>query len=178
MEEVNTILEPQADYPDSQEARRTQEAFDLLTLVNQSYQALNIGRLDSIEDLRRAVEDVDSVRKSFIEKNSPSGTDSFGLASTITSSEELDTYVRMVSFFDKRKPEQGIRWEMFKVTKGALILKSPSELEAQEQQHRQREAVARVIQALEEAEALGLEVFQDFDSSLIYRDQQGYHPRF
>lgn len=177
MKELNTFLEPQSGYFEDQEAQRAREAFDLLTLVNQSYQALNIGRLDSIEELRRAVEDVESVKKSFIEKNSPSDTDSFGLASTITSNEELDTYVRMVSFFDKKKPEQGIRWEMFEITEGILNLKSPSERNDQELLRRQRDVVFRLIQALEEAEALGLEVFRDFDSGLIYKDKQGYHPK-
>ena len=171
---MSTFLETHSGHFEDQEAR---EAFDLLTLVNQSYQALNIGRLDSIEDLRRAVEDVDSVKKSFVEKNLPSDTDSFGLASTITSNEELDTYVRMVSFFDKKKPEQGIRWEMFEINEGMFNLKTPSEAEDQELLHRQRDAVSRLIQVLEEAEALGLEVFRDFDSNLIYKDEQGYHPR-
>jgi hypothetical protein len=173
MEEVNEFLV--TDRGKDQETRQTQDAFDLLTLVNQSYQALDIGRLESIKDLRCAIEDVDSVRKHFTAKNSPSDTDSFGLASTINPNEELETYVRMVSFFNKRKPEKGICWELFEMSEGTLRLKNESEISAQELQFRQQEAVAKVIQALENAEALGLEIFRNFDSSLIYRDQQGYH---
>jgi len=175
MEEVNEFLV--TDRGKDQETHQTRDTFDLLTLVNQSYQALNIGRLESIEDLRRAVEDVDSVRKHFTASNSPSDTDSFGLASTINPDEELETYVRMVSFFNKRKPEKGIRWELFEMSEGNLRLKSENDISDQELKFRQQEAVAKVIQALERAEALGLEIFHDFDSSLIYRDQQGYHAK-
>ena len=160
----------------NKEERQTQEAFDLLTLVNQSYDALNIGKLENIDDLRRAVEDVDSVKKLFLEKNYPSDTESLGLASTIASSEELESYIRMVSFFEKRKPEQGINWEIFEVSEGTLNLKDEQEIEAVLLEARRREAVDRLIHAIEQAEALGLQVFRRFDSPLIRKEQGGYRP--
>lgn len=174
MGEIKTYILEQSHYPRKQEDHQIQEAFDLLTLVNQSYQALNIGQLGNIDDLRRAVEDVESVKKLFMERNFPSDTESLGLASTITSSEELETYERMVSFFDKRKPEQGIKWEMFEMEEGSLNLKSEQELEDALLESRRREAIDRVIEAIEEAEALGLTVFRNFDSPVIRRDRNGY----
>lgn len=160
-----------------QQNRQMQEAFDLLTLVSQSYRALNIGELSNIEDLRRAVEDVESVKKLFLEKNYPADTESLGLASTIASSEELETYIRMVSFFEKRKPEQGIKWEMFEISEGMLNLKAEEEIEAALEDAHRKEAVNRLIRAIEQAEALGLKVFRSFDSPLIRKGKDGYRPR-
>lgn len=160
-----------------QQDRRIREAFDLLTLVNQSYQALNIGELSNIDDLRRAVEDVDSVKKLFLEQNYPADTESLGLASTIASSEELETYIRMVSFFDKRKPEQGISWEMFEMSDGMLNLRAEQEVEAAMQEAERKAAVDQVIEAIEQAEALGIEVFRSFDSAVISRGPHGYNSR-
>ena len=172
-----TYTTKQSHNSQNQQERQTQEAFDLLTLVNQSYQALNIGDLSNINDLRRAVEDVESVKKLFLEKNYPADTESLGLASTIASSEELETYIRMVSFFEKRRPEQGINWEMFEITEGMLNLRPEEDIEATLLEARRKEAVNHLIQAIEQAEALGLEVFRSFDSPLIRRGKDGYYPR-
>ncbi len=177
MGEVKAYISEQSYYPQHRQNRQAQEAFDLLTLVNQSYQALNIGELCCIDDLRRAVEDVESVKKLFLEKNSPADTESLGLASTIASSEELETYIRMVSFFEKKKPERGINWEMFHLSEGVLRLRSEQERADALLKARRKEAVDQLIQAIEQAEALGLEVFRRFDSPVILREEGGYRSR-
>lgn len=177
MGEVKAYITEESYYPQIQQNRHIQEAFDLLTLVNQSYQALNIGELCCIDDLRRAIEDVESVKKLYLEKNSPTDTESLGLAATIASSEELETYIRMVSFFEKKLPEPGINWAMFALSEGVLRLRSEQELEAALLEARRKEAVDELIQAIQRAEALGLEVFHHFDSPLIHKDESGYRSR-
>lgn len=153
---------------------QVREAFDLLTLVNQSYQALDIGQLGSIDELRRALEDVDSVRKSFMESNFPSDTESLGLASTITSSEELETFERMVSFFEKKKPAQGIFWEMFSLENGVLYLKSDDERALDMLEIRRKEAVDQLIKAIKNVESLGLTAFKSFESPVIAKHGESY----
>ncbi len=105
------------------EYHQLREVFDLLTLVNQSYQALNIGNINDIPELRMAIEDVSSVKKQVMEKQYPADTESLGLAAALITTEEVDTYERMVSFFHKRKPSQGIPWERFAIKDGQLLLK-------------------------------------------------------
>jgi len=168
-----TVFQQSLSVHEEQE-NQTREAFDLLTLVNQSYRALDIGQLNNIDELRRALEDVDSVKKSFMESNFPSDTESLGLATTINSSEELETFERMVSFFEKRKPVQGISWEMFSIENGNLCLKSREERNQLLQQARQRAAVARLIDAIKEVESLGLNPFDNFRSSVISRENGEY----
>ncbi|MDF9797387.1 hypothetical protein OKW21_002650 [Catalinimonas alkaloidigena] len=153
---------------------QTKEEYDLLTLVNQSYQALDIGQLGSIDDLRRALEDVESVRKSFMENNFPSDTESLGLASVINSSEELETFERMVSFYEKRKPPQGIRWELFTIKNGKLCLKSNQEREYASLENKRREAVEQLIRAIQQVEALGITPFNNFDSPIITKQGDTY----
>ncbi|WPP51029.1 hypothetical protein [Catalinimonas niigatensis] len=150
------------------------EAFDLLTLVNQSYQALDIGQLSDIDDLRRALEDVDSVKKSFMESNFPSDTESLGLASTITSSEELETFERMVFFFEKRRPAQGIFWDMFSIENGTLYLKSDEERQTAILEMKRKEAVEQLIKAIKNAESLGLTAFKSFESPIISKQGKDY----
>lgn len=165
----------QQSYPVQEDyENQMREAFDLLTLVNQSYQALDIGQLASIEDLRRALEDVDSVRKSYMESNFPADTESLGLASTITSSEELETFERMVSFFEKRKPAQGISWDMFFIEDGTLFLKNDHEREQTLLEMERKEAIDQLIKAIKHVESLGLTAFKSFESPIIIRQGKDY----
>ncbi|MEK6478046.1 hypothetical protein WJR50_10945 [Catalinimonas sp. 4WD22] len=157
-----------------EQTNHTKEAYDLLTLVNQSYQALDIGQLGSIDDLRRALEDVESVRKSFMENNFPSDTESLGLASAINSSEELETFERMVSFYEKRKPPQGIDWELFTIKDGKLYLKSNEERASTLLATQKRKAVEQLIKAIQQVESLGLTPFNSFESSLITKQGNTY----
>lgn len=99
------------------------DTFDLLTLVNQSYQALDIGHFYHISELQSAIEDVNSVKKRVLEKKWPSDIESLGLAASFSSTEEVDTFERMVSFFHKKKPASGIPWEIFTIEDGQLLMK-------------------------------------------------------
>lgn len=99
------------------------ETYDLLTLVNQSYQALGIGQFHHIHELQLAIEDVSSVKKQVLEKHCPPDSESLGLAASITSTEEVDTFERMVYFFHKKKPSSGIPWEIFVIEGGELLMK-------------------------------------------------------
>lgn len=99
------------------------ETYDLLTLVNQSYQALDIGHFQHISELQSAIEDVNAVKKRVLEKKWPSDIESLGLASSFSSTEEMDTFERMVSFFHKKKPANGIPWEIFAIEDGQLLVK-------------------------------------------------------
>ncbi len=99
------------------------ETYDLLTLVNQSYQALGIGPLHSIFELQTAIDDTESVRKRVMEQHCPVDSESLGLAASFTSTEEMDTFVRMVSFFHKKKSSKGIPWQLFTVQQGELLFK-------------------------------------------------------
>lgn len=176
---TRTFLDRQQVFQQSFQAEeeqnnQTKEAYDLLTLVNQSYQALDIGQLGSIDDLRRALEDVESVRKSFMESNFPSDTESLGLASAINSSEELETFERMVSFYEKRRPPQGISWELFTIRDGKLYIKSNEERESALLETRKRQAVEQLIKAIQQVEALGLTPFNSFESPLIAKQGNTY----
>lgn len=167
----------QQSFPAKDLSHQTKEEFDLLTLVNQSYQALEIGQLTSIEELRRALEDVDAVKKLFMENNFPSDTESLGLASSITSSEELETFERMVSFYERRRPPQGISWEMFEIQNGMLYLKSNEEREQLLKEAKKQQAVDNLIRAIQEVEALGLTAFHHFESPLISRQGKAYYKK-
>ncbi len=164
----------QSNYIREEQENLLRETFDLLTLVNQSYQALEIGELDNIYALRSALEDVESVKKTFMESNFPSDMESLGLASSINSSEELETFERMVSFFEKRKPVQGISWEMFSIHHGQLYLKSSDERELVRLEIKRKEAVSKLIDAIKAVEDLGLIAFENFESPVIGKEGEDY----
>lgn len=118
MSAIPDFLTYQSDYNNY-----LRETYDLLTLVNQSYQALGIGPLHSILDLQTAIADTETVRRRVMEQHCPADAESLGLAASFTSTEEMDTFVRMVSFFHKKKSAKGIPWQLFTVQQGELLFK-------------------------------------------------------
>lgn len=149
------------------------DIFDLLNLLNHSYHALGLGDLNDIHELKYALENVEYVRKRYVEEHFPADTESLGLASSMTNSEELETFERMVSFFHKRTPASGIEWDMFTIKKGVLYFRNLT-AEKNELQARKMDTLNRLIATLEEAEALGLNVFPAFDSPMIAKSGKKY----
>ncbi|MFP4089367.1 MAG: hypothetical protein ACLFUB_04690 [Cyclobacteriaceae bacterium] len=173
MSTMSTFYYQQGLHTGEKQSDIERDIFDLLNLLNHSYHALGLGDLNDIHELKHALEDVEYVKKRYVEEHYPADTESLGLASTMTNSEELETFERMVSFFHKRTPASGIDWEMFTIKKGILYFRNLA-AERSELQARKLETLNRLIAALEEAEALGLNVFPAFDSPLIARNGKKY----
>lgn len=99
-----------------------QEMSELLTLVTQSYEALNIGQINNISELKFAIEHVEAIKKYALEMKNPDDVESLGLAASFFNNEEIDTFERMVSFFHKKKPGHDIPWNNFIVKNGHILL--------------------------------------------------------
>lgn len=156
-----------------EDSKTTREIFDLLNLLNHSYHALDIDELNDIRELKYALENVEHVKKKYLEKHSPADSESLGLASTFAYHEELETFERMVSFFHKKLPSVQFCWDMFSIRKGVLSLRN-AQSEKQELQTRRREVLEKLVATMEEAEALGIQVFSGFESSLIVKKGKKY----
>lgn len=98
------------------------EMSELLTLVVQSYEALNIGRIRAMSELRFAIEHVEDIKKQALEKKHPKDVESLGLAASLNHNEEIDTFERMISFFHKKKPGNEIPWNDFVVKSGYILV--------------------------------------------------------
>ncbi len=161
--------------------------FDLLNHVNDTFHSLGIGKLDDIQQLELAIENIDFVKELIVEKgfhhvfqDSDSLNDS---TSKNSKNETFDRFVAAVAHFHDHKPAKEVAWELFQLKNGKLSV-NIKEVEARKDQFRyyvtdtskktKVEAVQRLIEALEEAESLDIKVFDAFTSSVIKKTRKGY----
>ncbi len=98
------------------------EMSELLTLVAKSYEALNIGQINNMIELKFAIEHVEAIKKHALEVKSPEDIESLGLAASFFNHEEIETFERVVAFFHKKKPVYDVPWNRFIIQNGHILI--------------------------------------------------------